>query len=126
MHCHASRAGRILPQLGWSCQRPVGRALERDEEGIQHRKKEHSPEVKKKPETNGERFAFTDESELSELRCLGYGPTVGRFQNLRVERRFGLARGRRVLDFVQPGCRFRRVAGPDALLSRARQNLTSR
>src|SRR5207244_1247515 len=31
---HASQAWRILRQLGWSCQRPVGRALERDEEKI--------------------------------------------------------------------------------------------
>ena len=29
---HPSQAWRILRQLGWSCQRPVGRALERDEE----------------------------------------------------------------------------------------------
>jgi transposase len=29
---HTSQAWRILRQLGWSCQRPVGRALERDEE----------------------------------------------------------------------------------------------
>ena len=28
---HPSQAWRILGQLGWSCQRPVGRALERDE-----------------------------------------------------------------------------------------------
>ncbi len=29
---HPSQAWRILRQLGWSCQRPVGRALERDED----------------------------------------------------------------------------------------------
>ena len=29
---HPSQAWRILRQLGWSCQRPTGRALERDEE----------------------------------------------------------------------------------------------
>src|SRR6266566_4468435 len=28
---HAGHAWRILRQLGWSCQRPTGRALERDE-----------------------------------------------------------------------------------------------
>src|SRR5215469_5899648 len=27
---HPTQAWRILRQLGWSCQRPVGRALERD------------------------------------------------------------------------------------------------
>jgi len=29
---HPSQAWRILRQMGWSCQRPTGRALERDEE----------------------------------------------------------------------------------------------
>jgi transposase len=28
------RVWRILRQLGWSCQRPTGRVLERDEEKI--------------------------------------------------------------------------------------------
>jgi transposase len=46
---HASQAWRILRQLGWSPQRPVGRALERDEEAIQRWKKERWPEIKKKP-----------------------------------------------------------------------------
>ncbi len=32
---HPSQAWRILRQLGWSCQRPTGRALERDEAKIQ-------------------------------------------------------------------------------------------
>jgi transposase len=31
---HASQAWRILRQLGWTCQRPTGRAPERDEEKI--------------------------------------------------------------------------------------------
>ena len=31
---HPSQAWRILRQLGWSCQRPTGRPLERDEEKI--------------------------------------------------------------------------------------------
>ena len=31
---HAAHVWRILRQLGWSCQRPSGRALERDEEKI--------------------------------------------------------------------------------------------
>lgn len=46
---HASQAWRILRQLGWSCQRPVGRALERDEAAIQRWKRERWPEIKKKP-----------------------------------------------------------------------------
>ena len=37
---HPSQAWRILRQLGWSCQRPVGRALERDETKIREWKRE--------------------------------------------------------------------------------------
>ena len=39
----------LLRKLGWSCQRPTGRALERDEEKIRRWKKERWPKVKKKP-----------------------------------------------------------------------------
>lgn len=42
-------AWRILRQLRWSCQRPVGRALERDEAAIRRWKRERWPELKKKP-----------------------------------------------------------------------------
>ena len=33
---HEAHVWRILRQLGWSCQRPTGRALERDEEAIRY------------------------------------------------------------------------------------------
>src|SRR5258708_16400008 len=46
---HPAHVWRLLGQLGWSCQRPVGRALERDEEAIQHWKKYRWPQLKKKP-----------------------------------------------------------------------------
>jgi putative transposase len=46
---HSSQAWRILRQLGWSGQRAVGRALERDEEKIRRWKQERWPEIKKKP-----------------------------------------------------------------------------
>ncbi len=46
---HSSQAWRILRQLGWSCQRPVGRALERDENKIRLWKQQRWPELKKKP-----------------------------------------------------------------------------
>jgi hypothetical protein len=42
-----SQAWRILRQLGWSCRRPVGRALERDESKIRHWNKQRWPEIKK-------------------------------------------------------------------------------
>ena len=46
---HASQAWRILRQLAWSCQRPTGRALERDEEKIRMWKQKRWPESKKRP-----------------------------------------------------------------------------
>jgi transposase len=52
---HAGHAWRILRQLGWSCQRSVGRALERDEEKIRQWKQKRWPEIKKKPKTKGGR-----------------------------------------------------------------------
>ena len=47
---HPGHVWKILKQLGWSCQRPTGRALERDEEAIRRWKKKRWPELKKKPE----------------------------------------------------------------------------
>ena len=41
----------LLRQLGWSCQRPAGRALERDEDKIRRWKKERWPELKKRPKS---------------------------------------------------------------------------
>src|SRR5262245_6180227 len=41
--------GWLLRRLGWSCQRPVGRALERDEGAVRRWKKRRWPELKKKP-----------------------------------------------------------------------------
>ena len=51
---HTSQAWRILRQLGWSCPRPVGRALERDEDKIRRWKQQRWPEIKKKPKKSGE------------------------------------------------------------------------
>ena len=44
---HAGHAWRILRQLGWSCQRPTGQALERDEEKIRLWKQKRWSELKK-------------------------------------------------------------------------------
>jgi transposase len=52
---HPGHAWRILRQLGWSCQRPSGRALERDEEQIRQWKQRRWPEIKKKPTKSGAR-----------------------------------------------------------------------
>ena len=50
---HEDHVWRILRKLGWSCQRPTGKALERDEEGIRHWKKYRWPQIKKKPTARG-------------------------------------------------------------------------
>jgi transposase len=46
---HPDHVCRILAKLRWSCQRPVGRALEREEIKIAHWKKKRWPDLKKKP-----------------------------------------------------------------------------
>ena len=46
---HSGHVWKILRNLGWSCQRPTGRALERDEDAIRRWKKKRWPELKKKP-----------------------------------------------------------------------------
>lgn len=46
---HPAHVWRILQELGWSCQRPAKRALERDEEKIERWKKKRWPKLKKKP-----------------------------------------------------------------------------
>ena len=51
---HPGHVWKILRQMGWSCQRPVGRALERNEPSIRHWKKQRWPELKKKPKKKGE------------------------------------------------------------------------
>ena len=50
---------RILGQLGWSCQRPVGRALERDEKAIRRWKQVRWPELKKTPKKKGVRSSLS-------------------------------------------------------------------
>lgn len=52
---HAGHVGWLLKKLGWSCQRPTGRAVERDEAAIRRWKKRRWPELKKKPSARGAR-----------------------------------------------------------------------
>ena len=48
--CHATTALRVLrDRLGWSCQKPVGRAVERDEAAIATWKRKTWPALKKRP-----------------------------------------------------------------------------
>ena len=44
---HPGHVWRILQQLGWSCQKPTGRALERDESAIARWKRHRWPALKK-------------------------------------------------------------------------------
>jgi len=50
---HPSQVWRILRQLNWSCPRPSGRALERDQEAIRYWKKVRWPQIKKKRSARG-------------------------------------------------------------------------
>ena len=48
---HRDHVGRILHGIGFSCQKPDRRALERDEARIERWKKEEWPRIKKTPKT---------------------------------------------------------------------------
>ena len=50
---HPGHVWKLLIALGWSPQRPTGRARERNEEQIQHWKKKVWPALKKKPSAKG-------------------------------------------------------------------------
>jgi len=60
---HPGHVWKILVALGWSCQRPVGRALERNEQAIRHWKKVTWPHIKKKPKKRGERSSFSTKAD---------------------------------------------------------------
>jgi len=44
---HVGHVWKVLGRLGWSCQRPVGRARERNEEGIRRWLRYRWPLIKK-------------------------------------------------------------------------------
>ena len=46
---HPAHVSRILADLGWSCQKPERRALERNEAAIEHWRRHRWVEIKKKP-----------------------------------------------------------------------------
>jgi len=46
---HRDHVGRVLAQMEWSCQRPAGRAKERNEARIRRWKRLEWPRIKKKP-----------------------------------------------------------------------------
>lgn len=52
---HPAHVWWLLGKMGWSCQRPSSRALERDDAAIEQWKKKRWPELKKKPGGRGVR-----------------------------------------------------------------------
>ena len=48
-----AQVSRLLRQMGWSCQKPARRALERDEQAIRNWKQYRWPSIKKKPAGTG-------------------------------------------------------------------------
>src|ERR1700726_5328294 len=60
---HEDHVWRILRKLNWSCQRPTGKALERDEQAIRQWKKVMWPRIKKKPSASGARSSSSTKAE---------------------------------------------------------------
>jgi len=52
---HPDHVGRLLRACGWSQQKPVRRAIQRDEAAIEHWKEERWPAIKKRPTTKATR-----------------------------------------------------------------------
>lgn len=48
VHYHPNHMWRLLRSLGWSCQKPIKRARERDEAAIEHWKRHTWPHIKKR------------------------------------------------------------------------------
>jgi transposase len=69
-----TRVWQLLRGLRWSCQRPVGRARERDEAGIRRWKRRDWPRIKKKAAAEGRTIVFVDESGLSERPLRTWAP----------------------------------------------------
>jgi transposase len=60
---HSGHVWKLLRQLNWSPERPVGRALERDEEAIEHWKRKTWPAIKKKRKKNGKRSSSSTKAD---------------------------------------------------------------
>lgn len=60
---HPGHVWKILDELGWSCQRPVGRARERNEEAIRRWRRVEWPAIKKKPKPKSARSSSSTKAE---------------------------------------------------------------
>jgi transposase len=56
---HPGHVWKVLDGLGWSCQRPEGRARERNEEEIRHWKRVRWSQIKKKPDSRAARSSLS-------------------------------------------------------------------
>ena len=63
---HEDHVWRILRKLNWTCQRPTGKALERDEQAIRQWKKYRWPKIKKKRSANGAPSSSSTKTDWSE------------------------------------------------------------
>lgn len=60
---HPGHVWKLLDGMGFSCQRPVGRALERNEDEIRQWKQKRWPAIKKKPAGRGARSSSSTKAE---------------------------------------------------------------
>ena len=60
---HRGHVWKVLDGLGWSCQRPTGRARERNEEAIRQWKRVRWPAIKKKPKQKAGRSSSSTKAE---------------------------------------------------------------
>jgi transposase len=60
---HEDHVWRILRKLNWTCQRPTGKALERDEQAIRQWKKYRWPRIKKKRSASGARSSSSTKAD---------------------------------------------------------------
>jgi transposase len=60
---HAGHVWKLLRQLNWSPQRPAGRALERNEEGIRYWQRKTWPDIKKKPKKRAARSSSSTRAD---------------------------------------------------------------
>jgi transposase len=59
-----SSVGRLLRQMGFSCQRPLYRAYQQDSEAVEHWKKQVFPQIKKRAKKLRATIFFEDESGI--------------------------------------------------------------
>lgn len=59
---HPGHVWKVLRKLGWSCQKPERRALQRDEAAIAHWKRYLWPQIRRRAQTLGAWLVFVDES----------------------------------------------------------------